>query len=125
MFFNKLAEADFHDEKVRLLVTSIHDYIDKNNGLNITKWVKKLDSEDANYVNKLQLLVENEFAEAKEDDVDSELYNAVMRLKHENIEREKNEISEKMAICQRDNDSKEKLKLMAELQQIIVKERNM
>lgn len=124
MFFNKLDTSDFHDEKVRTLVGSIHEYIDTNDSFEIAKWLKKLDTEDTNYINKLQLLAENEFASTSDDEIDGELYNAVMRLKHENILLEKSALGEKMEVAQRDNDQKKMLELMAELQKIIIKERN-
>lgn len=124
-FFNKLNSNDFLNEKVHGLVEGIQKYYDKNENLDVAAWVKSLESADANYVNKLQLLAENEFADTSEEIISEEIFNAVMRLMHEVVEREKKSIGEKMAIAERDGDQKRTRELMTELQQIIEKERNL
>ena len=123
-FFNKLELCDLHDERVHRLVGSIKKYTEKHNDFTVEKWLKTLDSTDSNYVSKLQLMTENEFADATEDTLDEELFYAVTRLKRECIENEKKVLGEKMAIAERDNDQKLMRELMTDLQKIIEKERN-
>lgn len=124
-FFNKLRSSDFVDERVRNLVENIQNYCEKNEDFDVVLWTRTLELDDANYVNKLQLLTENEFADATEEVLSEELFNAVMRLTHEAVEREKKVLSEKMALAERNNNPKLMRELMAELQKIIEKERNL
>ena len=123
-FFNKLTLADFQDEKVHGLVENIQKYVEANESFDVSAWAKTLANEDANYVSKLQLLAEDEFSEASEEALSEELFYAVTRLKRECIEREKKALGEKMAVAEHSNDQKLMRELMAELQQIIEKERN-
>lgn len=123
-FFNKLELIDFKSEKVRGLVEKIKKYTEKNESFDVPKWLKTLDASESNYASKLQLMTENEFAEATEDTLNEELFYAVTRLKRECIENEKKGLGEKLAVAQRDSDQKLMRDLMTELQQIIEKERN-
>lgn len=124
-FMNKLDLSDFREEKVRDLVQSIQKYTEKNDVLNLAKWLKTLNSEAVNYANKLQLLAEDAFPDADTELLGEEIFNAVTRLKRENIELAKRELGEKMAIAERSNEKKELSDLLVELQQIIEKERNL
>jgi len=123
-FFNKLEQDDFSDEKVRGLVLSLQNYCEKNKSLDVAKWQKSLESAEANYISQLQLMTENEFADADEETLSEELFYAVTRLKREAIEKEKKSLGERMAIAQRDMDQKQVHQLIADLQKIIEKERN-
>lgn len=124
-FFNKLDASDFLDERVRALVEDIQKYISKNDKFDVSAWLKTLDPTDANYVSRLQLMSENEFADATDDVLSEELFYAVTRLKHECIERDKKVLGEKMAVAERSNDQKLMRELLNNLQQIIEKERNL
>lgn len=123
-FYNKLELVDFREEKVRKLIASIAEYTSKQGQLEIPAWLKTLDTVDKNYANKLHLLAEDAFPDADDDIISEEIFNSVLRLKHEAIEREKKELGIKMETAERSNDAKEMHLLMAELQKIIEKERN-
>jgi DNA primase len=123
-FFNKLDLDDFLEIGAHNLVEKIQKYTKKNKEFSISKWLITLESEEANYASKLQLMAENTFVDASEETISEEIFNAVMRLKRENIEREKKILGEKMAIAERGNDNKLMRQLMTQLQQIIEKERN-
>jgi len=126
MFFNKLELSDFHDEKVRTLVGSIHEYTEKNEDFVIAKWLKQLDTDDTNYINKLQLLAENEFAEANDEILDAELFSAINLLQKENCSLEKKRIVNELKIIDYDNDKvAQKNELRVQLQAVIIKERNL
>ena len=124
-FFNKLEPVDFTDERLRGLVEGILKYTEKNEDLQVQPWIKTLDTKDSNYVSQLQMMTENEFADASEETLNEELFYAVSRLKRECIEREKKVLGDKMAAADRSADSKLMRELMSELQQIIEKERNL
>ena len=124
-FFNKLEPVDFTDERLRAMVASILKYTEKNEDFQVQPWIKTLDTKDSNYVSQLQMMTENEFADASEETLNEELFYAVSRLKRECIEREKKALGDKMAAADRSADSKLMRELMSELQQIIEKERNL
>lgn len=123
-FFNKLSLEDFREEKSMGLVQSIQKYLEKNEEFVVPDWLKGLKLEDANYANKLHLLAEDAFPDASEDTLSEEIFNAVLRLKHENIEQRKKTLGDKMASAERGSDPKMMLELMGELRQLIEQERN-
>jgi DNA primase len=124
-FFNKLDLDDFREEKVKSIVSSIASYVELHESLVISKWQKTLEPELSNFASKLQLLAEDAFAEADEEVISEEIFNAVIRLKHETIERDKKELGNKMSVAEHNGDAKEMRALMIELQKIIEKERNL
>lgn len=123
-FFNKLETNDFKQEAIKHIAQHVLDYVNKNEELDVSRWLKTLSPEDKKIVNRLQLIVEDEFARASEEIINEEVFNAVMRLKREVIESEKKKLSEEMAVAERNNDKAGLLELMQKLHILIEKERN-
>lgn len=123
-FFNKLTSDDFQQENIHNIVVSIQKYCDENDTFEVKSWLKTLELGESNYVKQLQLFAEDTYADADDEILGEEVFNAVTRLKHEVIEREKKELGNKMAAADRGNDKKLLGELMIELQKLIEQERN-
>jgi len=123
-FFNKLTSDDFQQENIHNIVVSIQKYCDENDTFEVKSWLKTLELGESNYVKQLQLFAEDTYADADDEILGEEVFNAVTRLKHEVIEREKKELGNKMATADRSNDKELLGELMIELQKLIEQERN-
>ena len=123
-FFNKLVPDDFQQENIKTLVVAIQKYCDDKDAFDVKKWIQTLETTDANYVKKLQLFAEDTYADADDEVLGEEVFNAVTRLKHEVIEREKKDLGNQMAAADRSNDKKLLGELLVSLQNLIEQERN-
>jgi len=123
-FFNKLTTDDFQEEGVRNMVASAQKYCEENDAFDVKVWLKTLEQSDANVAKQLQLFAEDTYAEADDEILGEEVFNAVTRLKHEVIEREKKSLGNRMAVADRSNDKKMLGELLVDLQKLIEQERN-
>jgi hypothetical protein len=76
-------------------------------------------------VNRLTLKAEDEFAEAEEEQLGEELFNAVARLKRENLAKDKSALSVKIKQAEQAGEKNKLLDFMSEFQNLIEIERNL
>lgn len=123
-FFNKLGLSDFHDGVQRELIESIHDHFEKNEEFKLKVWQKTLSEKQLNYVNTIMLQIEDQFADIEEEMIGEELFNSALRLKKENLTKEKNELSAKIRQAELAGDKAKLVRYMADFQELIEVERN-
>ncbi len=123
-FFNKLTPADFGDSKLLTYAKSIREINDKGQEINIKKWIEKQAQQDQEYINKLQLYIEDEFADISDEKIGEEVFSAVLRLRHQNFSKAKNSLSKKMGEVEKSGDREALNELVREFQELIDRERN-
>lgn len=124
-FFNKLGLSDFTDLQNKQLVESIADFHTNNKEFKVKVWEKTLTDEQKKLINTLILQSEDEFVNFEDEQLGEELFNSALRLKRENIGREKLELSAKIKQAESAGVKTDLVKFMADFQELIEVERNL
>ncbi len=123
-FFNKLTPADFSEDKLLGFARELRSMLESDGEIDLTKWQKTLKAEDKKYIDKLILAIEDEFAEATEDIIGEEIFNSVLRLRHQNFTKAKKSMSQRVNEAERAGDKEKLAGLMKEFQELVERERN-
>jgi hypothetical protein len=124
-FFNKMVLEDFRDTENRRIFENLQTYYNNNDDFQIKNWLKSLNKNDNEFLNKLTLQAEDEFADAEEEQLGEELFNAVLRLKKENLKKSKQDLSLQIKQAELGGDKAKLLQFMTEFQKLIEIERNL
>jgi replicative DNA helicase len=124
-FFNKMVLDDFRQPEMRRFFENLQTFYNSNDEFQIKNWLKSLNKNDEEFVNRLTLKAEDEFAEAEEEQLGEELFNAVARLKRENLAKDKSALSVKIKQAEQAGEKNKLLDFMSEFQNLIEIERNL
>lgn len=123
-FFNKLTPADFGETDLLTFAKDLKGLKDSTGDIDVKEWIKTLKIEDQKYVNQLLLRIEDEFADATDENIGEEIFNAVLRLRHQNFSKAKTNMSREINKAERDSNKERLNELMSEFNELIERERN-
>jgi DNA primase len=122
--FNKLKASDFSDPRLSRLAEELRIENEKEDDIDLKKWRGNQTDIDQEYIDTLVMKVEDEFVDAPDDLLGEEIFNSVLRLHQNNIEKAKKVLRNEIDKAEKDNDKTRLNNLMSELAKLIERERN-
>jgi DNA primase len=123
-FFNKLRPADFIEPRLIGFADELSKMKEKSGEIDLATWQKNQSKEDQAYIKNLILRVEDEFGELNEEKLGEEIFNSVLRLRHNNFSRAKKDLSSQIQAVEKSGDKEKLKKMMTEFQKLVERERN-
>jgi hypothetical protein len=97
---------------------------EKSGEIDLATWQKNQSKEDQTYIKSLILRIEDEFGELNEEKLGEEIFNSVLRLRHNNFSRAKKDLSSQIQAVEKSGDKEKLKKMMTEFQKLVERERN-
>jgi DNA primase len=123
-FFNKLRPTDFIEPRLIRFAEELSKMKEKSGEIDLEKWQKNQSKENQAYIESLILRIEDEFGELNEEKLGEEIFNSVLRLRHNNFSRAKKDLSSQIQDVEKSDDKEKLKKLMTEFQKLVERERN-